>query len=37
MFDHPLTESISNRVKMDDVNANVLEEMLRYIYNGQVR
>ena len=37
MFDHPLTESKSNRVEMKDVDANVLEAMLRYIYSGQVK
>ena len=37
MFDHPLIESKSNRVEMKDVDANVLEAMLRYMYSGQVR
>ena len=37
MFDHPLTESKSNRVEIKDVDANVLEAMLRYIYSGQVK
>ena len=36
MFDHPLTESKTNRVEIN-VDANVLKEMLRYIYSGQVR
>ena len=37
MFNHQLSEAKSNRVEMKDVDANVLEAMLRYIYSGQVK
>ena len=37
MFNHQLSEAKSNRVEINDVDANVLEAMLRYIYSGQVR
>jgi len=36
MFEHELTESLEECVKMKDVEAKVLKEMLRFFYTGQV-
>ena len=36
MFDTAMTESINNIVNITHINEDVLEEMLAYIYNGQV-
>lgn len=35
MFEHQMIEGKSNRVKIDDVDAEVMYEMLRFIYSGR--
>lgn len=35
MFSHEMEESRSNRVQIDDIDADVLEEVLRFIYTGK--
>lgn len=35
MFEHQMIEGKSNRVKIDDVDADVMYEMLRFIYTGK--
>lgn len=35
MFEHQMIEGKSNRVKVDDVDADVMYEMLRFIYTGK--
>ena len=37
MFEHKLSESITNRVEMTDIDGETLAELLRYIYTGQVK
>ena len=37
MFAHKLSESITNRVEMTDIDGDTLAELLRYIYTGLVR
>ena len=36
MFEHKLSESITNRVEIADIDDETLAELLRYIYTGQV-
>ena len=35
MFGHEMEESKTNKVKIDDVQEDVLEEVLRFIYTGR--
>ena len=37
MFEHTLSESITNRVEIADIDGDTLAELLRYIYTGQVK
>ena len=37
MFEHKLSESITNRVEMTEIDGETLAELLRYIYTGQVK
>lgn len=34
MFQHGMTEAQNHRVEIDDVDADVLKEMLRFMYTG---
>lgn len=35
MFEHDLEESKQNRVEITDVDNDVMQEMMRYIYTGK--
>jgi speckle-type POZ protein len=35
MFEHQMIEGKSNRVKIDDVDPDVMNEVLRFIYTGK--
>jgi speckle-type POZ protein len=35
MFGHEMEESKTNKVRIDDVHEDVLEEVLRFIYSGR--
>jgi speckle-type POZ protein len=36
MFEHQMIEGKSNRVKIDDVDPDVMTEVLRFIYTGRI-
>jgi len=36
MFEHEMTESLEKSVKIEDVEAKVFGQMLRFFYTGQV-
>lgn len=36
MFNNAMTERINNKVNISDINQDVFEEMLAYIYTGEV-
>ena len=36
MFQHPTTESLTNRIRIQDVEPEVFHELLRFIYTGRV-
>ena len=36
MFEHQMLEGKSNRVKIDDVDPDVMTEVLRFIYTGRI-
>ncbi|CAJ0574388.1 unnamed protein product, partial [Mesorhabditis spiculigera] len=35
MFEHPMRESVTSEVTIDDVDAEVVQEMVHYMYTGQ--
>ena len=37
LFKHEMQENINSRVAIEDAEPNVIEEMLRYIYTGEVK
>jgi speckle-type POZ protein len=36
MFDHPIKENLTNQIEVEDVEPDVFQEMLRFIYTGKV-
>ena len=37
MFQHPMEENLTNQIKIDDIDPNVFQELLRFIYTGRVQ
>ena len=37
MFQHPMEENLTNKIKIDDIEPDVFQELLRFIYTGRVQ
>ena len=37
MFQHPTKENLTNQIKIEDIEPDVFQEMLRFIYTGRVQ
>ena len=37
MFQHPMEENSTNKIKIDDIDPDVFQEFLRFIYTGRVQ
>ena len=36
MFQHPTTENLTNKIKIEDIEPDVFHELLRFIYTGRI-
>jgi speckle-type POZ protein len=37
MFQHPMEENLTNQIKIEDIEPDVFQELLRFIYTGRVQ